>query len=467
MLPKPSFFDFWRAPRRVMHGAAILVSSIWFPNRLTVNHSYKTNRAWIMSNTTFMGLSGSGSLILILFKRFEVKVTSQCLHKCHFPCQIARTGPHRAFVPFLEAQLKNDTQRIDAIWNNYPEENNIKALTEKRHGNGRRTRIGNGSTKIPKHEWNGASLKMRRTKSNCFHSSAHRYPRIIWVENSSWVPDLRPCSQTDHVMSQRLSHATIQRQILGFFCTWHMPPCKSICPHSGQWCRGVGCQVFWVSWLIRALGGLWYIQKYRDIPIHTIRSNIGPLKSLALPLFHSLTGCDTTSQFLGCGKKTAWAAWSSMPELTDTLLALTYNPDLFCLNSVYVQRIESFVVLMYSRGCGADRGNEALHCLFTTGSRPLENMSPTEDALFQHVKRALLQASFYWSQATSILQEIPNISEWGWHKDINNTWQPLWTTLSDASVTCVILLHCGRCKCKRAVVKCTALCKCESGCINK
>ena len=50
---------------------------------------------------------------------------------------------------------------------------------------------------------------------------------------------------------------------------------------------------------------------YRDVPIHKICSDLGPSKSLALPLFHSLTGCDTTSQFLGCGKKTAWAAWSS------------------------------------------------------------------------------------------------------------------------------------------------------------
>ena len=125
-----------------------------------------------------------------------------------------------------------------------------------------------------------------------------------------------------------------------------------------------------------------------------------------------------------------------------------------------MQRIQSFVVLTYSKGCGADRGNEARHRLFTTGSRSLENIPPTRAALFQHVKRALLQASFYWSPVTSIQQEIPNISELGWHKDINNTWQPLWTTLSDASMACVILLHCGclmscmgMCKCKRAGVK--------------
>ena len=203
--------------------------------------------------------------------------------------------------------------------------------------------------------------------------------------------------------------------------------------------------MFWVSWPIRALGGLWYRKtlSWHSNIYHPLQYNIGPLKSLALPLFHSLTGCDTTSQFLGCGKKTAWAAWSSIPALTDTLLALTYNPDLFCLNSVHMQRIESFVVIMYSKGCGADRDNEARHRLFTTGIRSLENIPPTQAALFQHVKRALLQASFYWSQATSIQQEIPNISALGWHKDTNNTWQPLWTTLRDASIACVILLHCG------------------------
>ena len=143
-------------------------------------------------------------------------------------------------------------------------------------------------------------------------------------------------------------------------------------------------------------------KKYRDIPVHTICSNLGPSKSLALPLFHSLTGCDTTSQILGCGKKTAWVAWTSLPDLTDTLVALTQDPDLFTLESIHMQQIERFVIIMYSKGCGAASVNEARHRLFTTGSRSLENIPPTQAALFQHVKRALLQASFYWNQATTV-----------------------------------------------------------------
>ncbi len=64
-------------------------------------------------------------------------------------------------VQFLVAQMKSGTQRIDAIWDNYPEENNLKALTQQRRGNGPRTRVGDGSTQIPKLEWNSGLPKNR------------------------------------------------------------------------------------------------------------------------------------------------------------------------------------------------------------------------------------------------------------------------------------------------------------------
>ena len=213
---------------------------------------------------------------------------------------------------------------------------------------------------------------------------------------------------------------------------------------------------------------------YRDIPVHTICANIGPSKSLALPLFHSLTGCDTTSQFFGHGKKTAWGAWNSSPRLTETLVELTDNPELLTPESVHMQRIERFVLQMYSKGCDSAGVDEARHRLFTTGKKSLDKLPPTQAALYQHVRRALLQASFFWNQALISQQEIPDFSEWGWQRDDHSMkWIPLWTVLSDASKACSILLHCGcvttcggRCKCKRAGVSCSSLCKCEGGCIN-
>ena len=206
-------------------------------------------------------------------------------------------------------------------------------------------------------------------------------------------------------------------------------------------------------------------KKLRDIPIHEICYHLGPSRCLALPLFHALTGCDTTSQFLGCGKKTAWTSWQNTPGLTETLVALTNDPTLLTLNSLHMHRLERFVVIMYSKGCGV--------ATVTSGKKALENMPPTQSALFEHIKRALLQASFIWNQSCSLNQQIPDFSNWGWRKEDRNIWLPHWTTLEDASKACSILLHCGceksctgNCKCTRAGVHCTGLCKCEGACVN-
>ncbi|KAJ8289764.1 hypothetical protein GJAV_G00005080, partial [Gymnothorax javanicus] len=186
--------------------------------------------------------------------------------------------------------------------------------------------------------------------------------------------------------------------------------------------------------------------------------------SLAWPLFHAITECDTTSQLLGCGKKTAGAAWQNSPGLTETLVTLTNEPERFTLESLHVHKLERFVILMYSKGYGLVKVNEAIHRLFTSGKRTLENIPPTQAALFEHIKRALLQASFYWNQATSVHQDIPHFSEWEWQKEDNGSWFPCWTKLEDVSKACSILLHCGcerssrgNCKCSRAGV---CLCKC-------
>ena len=47
------------------------------------------------------------------------------------------------------------------------------------------------------------------------------------------------------------------------------------------------------------------------IPIHEIVNNLGIKKSLALPVFHAITGADTTSEFKGKGKQLAWNAWEA------------------------------------------------------------------------------------------------------------------------------------------------------------
>ena len=83
--------------------------------------------------------------------------------------------------------------------------------------------------------------------------------------------------------------------------------------------------------------------------------------------------------------------------------------------------------------------NEVRLRMFTSGTKSLESIPPTQAALFQHVKRAILQSSLYWHQALSAQQEIPDFSRCGWQKDNTSSWQPLRTTFDDASVACTTM----------------------------
>ena len=60
---------------------------------------------------------------------------------------------------------------------------------------------------------------------------------------------------------------------------------------------------------------------YYDISL--ICQTLGDQKSRALPFFHAFTGCNTTSQFLGKGKKSAWESWKAYPEVSEAFLFAT------------------------------------------------------------------------------------------------------------------------------------------------
>ena len=66
--------------------------------------------------------------------------------------------------------------------------------------------------------------------------------------------------------------------------------------------------------------------KFRHIHVNTMCNVLGIEKSIALPVFHSFTGCDTASTFFGKGKKSAWDAWKSFPEVTSAFLYMANYP---------------------------------------------------------------------------------------------------------------------------------------------
>ncbi len=205
---------------------------------------------------------------------------------------------------------------------------------------------------------------------------------------------------------------------------------------------------------------------FRYIAIHEMVASMNLTQCLTLPVFHAFTGCDTVSFFAGRGKKTAWVTWRSFPEVTSAFNELLGMPTEVSEESFLLER---FVVLMYDRTSESMEVNDARKQLFSQKSRTLDNIPPTEAALKQHIKRTCYQANC-WNQALVTDPDMPEPSGWGWTKETTG-WQPLWTTLPEASKSCRELISCrckkgctGRCKCGKAALKCTALCLCSGDC---
>ena len=194
---------------------------------------------------------------------------------------------------------------------------------------------------------------------------------------------------------------------------------------------------------------------------------MNPRRCAILPIFHALIGCDSVSSFVGRRKKTAWKIWKVFPWVTDAFEELLRMPSDVSEESMSL--LERFVVLMYDRASDIREVNDARKQLFAHKPRALDNIPPTQAALQQHIKRASLQANCL-NQTLVLNPELPSPSDCGWTKEASE-WQPLWTTLPEASKSFDKLIHCnckkrctGRCKCTKAALKCIALCACSGDC---
>ena len=177
-------------------------------------------------------------------------------------------------------------------------------------------------------------------------------------------------------------------------------------------------------------------------------------------MFHVYIGCDKVSSFPTKSRKTAWDTWRSYDEVTTIFLALSAGPDQVADEDVAV--FERFAILLYDRTSDLVSIDQARKHLFTKKGRAMDAIPPTRAA---HIKRAVYQGGHCWGKAVQVSLDLPSPGDWGWTDP--NSWKPLWTTLPEASTSSRELLYCGckkgcrgQCKCKRAALKCTALCQC-------
>ena len=126
---------------------------------------------------------------------------------------------------------------------------------------------------------------------------------------------------------------------------------------------------------------------FRFLAAHEMARSLGPDRCLALPLSHTLTGCDTVSYFGGRGKRTAWDTWEVYNDVTPAFCALMSRPTTPAVEE-WMGPLERFVVLFYDITSCHDSVNDARKQLFTEKGRSIDSIPPTRAALIQHIKRA-------------------------------------------------------------------------------
>ena len=156
-------------------------------------------------------------------------------------------------------------------------------------------------------------------------------------------------------------------------------------------------------------------QRYRYIPVHDIVRELGPSKALALPVFHALTGCDTTSVFSGKGKKTAWSVWQSLPELTFPLRLLSSpNPTKEIIRT-HKNVFERFVTQLYSVFVEEITTVDAARLyLFQHEGSDFEHMPPSRDALHQHFLGVAYQSGHVWGYTLNKSPDPVSPKNLGW-----------------------------------------------------
>ena len=128
--------------------------------------------------------------------------------------------------------------------------------------------------------------------------------------------------------------------------------------------------------------------------------------------FHTFNGCDQTSFFANCKKKSAWNTWWNFADVTATFAKLSSDPTMQAVKDA-MPMLECFFVLMYDRTSNCLDVYSCPRDLFVKKERAMEALPPTFAALLQHSCRAAYQAGHVWAQSLVQQQQLPSPEDWG------------------------------------------------------
>ena len=205
-------------------------------------------------------------------------------------------------------------------------------------------------------------------------------------------------------------------------------------------------------------------RRTRMISLNTIATNLGTTTCNAMALFHAFTGSDSTSSFKFKGKRCCCKLMHEVPSPMEEFATLVDTP--FQTSPRLKEVARRFVCRLYSNKSNEDNDVDLVRMrMFSQKTRDVGRIPPTSDALDQHLKRSVFQASI-WTTAHMSMMPVNNPTNHGWKED-DGKLLPIWTSLPLAKdvlhldVKCTCKRTCSLCKCMRAKLKCTRLCKCE------
>ena len=112
-------------------------------------------------------------------------------------------------------------------------------------------------------------------------------------------------------------------------------------------------------------------RNFRFIGVNSICAILGKPRSTSLPVFHALTGCDTTSCFFGKGKK-------SRPGRHGRSFQRS-RPHSKCLPIRHLfKQIERYTVIMYDKLSPLSDINLTRMELFCKNGRAMDKLPPTQ-----------------------------------------------------------------------------------------
>ena len=210
---------------------------------------------------------------------------------------------------------------------------------------------------------------------------------------------------------------------------------------------------------------LWFCicvkDRLRFVPVHDVWQNLSNRVLKALPAFHALTSCDTTSALSEIGKKKPWNMFIRSAVHQESLTILGQQPE---VDAETAKKCEAFICNLYPSYKKSPKTADELRDIIFCQKKPnSEALPPTSDSLRQHINRANYQTHI-WRKSLDALLELPSR---GWQKE-DDELTPKLISKDPAPTSLLELTTCtwkktecsSNCSCTNVGVLCTEACTC-------